>query len=413
VLWGNAGYKAFNYKRKIMNNFESLKIQKSFLNILESQNYNNPTPIQEEVIPPVLNGSDVLGIAKTGSGKTLSYVLPILMGLSDGIEKNSHDTERHGDLSVQNKRRAPFILILVPTRELAVQVNDVFNVFIAGVSQEIKSKAVFGGVSINVQMKSLMNVNILVATPGRLLKLVELNAVHLSEVKTLVLDEADKILNEGFADEINQILGMLPKKRQNLLFSATLNDNVENIKQIILNDPKIVNIKSKDEDIDFINQTVFFIDDSKKGPLLRYLIVSKNMKQVLVFTSSVAKADRVAEKLTKNGIEAKAIHKKKSQGARTDLLTKFKNGLIKVLVTTDLLAHGIDIELLPYVINYELPRSPKVFIHRIGRTGRAESLGEAISIVSPNEEHHFKVIEKKMKKYVTRIDISDLDLKGW
>ncbi len=380
-----------------MTTFESLGLPISLLKLLETQGYKIPTPIQKEAIPYILNKKDVLGIAKTGSGKTVSYVLPILINASANKNK---------------KNRFINILILVPTRELAIQVESVFKLFQNAVSN-VKSMAVFGGVSINPQMKNLSDIDILIATPGRLLELIESNALHLGEIETLVLDEADKMLNEGFTIEVNKILNLLPKKRQNLLFSATLNNDINNIKQIILNNPKIIEIESEENEIDLINQVVYFISEEKKGPLLRYLIISQNMKQVLIFTSSVKRADRVAEKLRKNGLEAEAIHRKKSQGARTNLLTKFKNHKLNILVSTDLLARGIDIELLPYVINYELPRSPKMFVHRIGRTGRADSYGEAITLITPSEEAHFKIIEKKMKKNVEIVDIENLDLKGW
>lgn len=375
--------------------FTSLGLSKSLLHILDAQNYKKPYPIQKEAIPAILNKKDVLGIAKTGSGKTASYVLPILANLQG---------------TAVTKNRYVNVLVLVPTRELAVQVNDVFTLFGKSDSDQIKSLAVFGGVSINPQMIHLQNVNVLVATPGRLLELVETNAVHLSEIETLVLDEADKILNAGFTKEVNRIFDLLPKKRQNLLFSATLNENINNINQILLHDPVVIKIETEEENLDLITQTAYFVDEDQKGPLLRHLIKSKDMKQVLIFTSSVAKADRVADKLRRNGIDAKSIHRKKSQGARTGLLTQFKDGKIPVLVTTDLLSRGIDIEFLPYVINYELPRSPKTFVHRIGRTGRAEAAGEAISFISPKEAHHFKIIEKKNKISSTKINAEDLPI---
>ncbi len=367
--------------------FKSLGLPPSLLDTLMAKNFQNPYPIQTEAIPAVLNKKDVLGIAKTGSGKTASYVLPILMNL----QKETLKKGRHIN-----------VLVLVPTRELAVQVNDVFKLFEDALPQKIKTLAVFGGASINPQMTALKNVNILVATPGRLLDLIEKNAVNLSRVGTLVLDEADKMLNAGFKKEMNQIFDLLPQKRQNLLFSATLNDDVSNINQMLLHDPVIIKIESEEEDIDLIKQSAYFVPENRKGPLLRHLIKSKEMKQVLIFTSSVRRADRVVDKLIKNGIDAKAIHSKKTQGVRTDLLTQFKYGKLRVLVTTDLLSRGIDIEVLPWVINYELPRSPKSYIHRIGRTGRAENPGEAISLISTEEEHHFRVIEKKMKKRVER-----------
>ena len=378
--------------------FNSLGISGSLLETLETQNYTNPYPIQKEAIPAILEKKDVLGIAKTGSGKTASYVLPILMNLQGkSVTKSRH---------VQ-------VLVLVPTRELAVQVADVFKLFGSKIPQNIKSLAVFGGASINPQMMAMQGVDILVATTGRLLDLVEVNAVHLSEIDTLVLDEADKMLNAGFKNEMNKIFDLLPPKRQNLLFSATLNDDISTINQILLHDPVVIKIESHEENIDLINQSTYAVAAEKKGPLLRYLIKSREMTQVLVLTSSVARAERVADKLRKNGIDAKAIHSKRTQGVRTDLLTNFKEGKLQVLVATDLLSRGIDIEFLPFVINYELPRSPKIFIHRIGRTGRAENSGKAITLISPDEEQHFRVIEKKIKKRIARIPTDDLDLRKY
>lgn len=378
--------------------FTSLGLSQSLLDILAAQDYQHPYPIQKEAIPAILDKEDVLGIAKTGSGKTASYVLPILMNLlGKSVKKSRH---------VQ-------VLVLVPTRELAVQVADVFKLFGSTVPQRIKSMAVFGGASINPQMMALQGVNILVATPGRLLDLVEVNAVHLSEIDTLVLDEADKILNAGFKNEMTRIFDLLPPKRQNLLFSATLNEDISSMHQLLLHDPVVIKIESHEENIDLINQSTYAVSAERKGPLLRYLIKNREMAQVLVFTSSVARAERVADKLRKNGIDAKAIHSKRTQGVRTDLLTNFKEGSLRVLVATDLLSRGIDIEFLPYVINYELPRSPKIFIHRIGRTGRAERPGEAITLISPDEEQHFRVIEKKIKKRIERIPTDDLDLRRY
>ncbi|CAM4033413.1 DEAD/DEAH box helicase [Gillisia limnaea] len=378
--------------------FSSLGLSPSLLQALADQNYNRPYPIQKEVIPAILNGKDVLGIGPTGSGKTAGYVLPVLMNLRN----NTTSKNRHVN-----------VLVLVPTRELAMQVREVFRLFGSALPERIKSLAVFGGVAINPQMKALQGVNILVATPGRLLELVESNAVKLSNIETLILDEADKMLNLGFKEEMNRIFALLPKKRQNLLFSATLNDDVTNIKQIILRDPLVVKIEPESDTIDLITQLAYFVQEEKKGQLLRYLIKNKDLNQVLVFTSSTYKADNVADKLRKNGIEAKAIHSKKSQKARTEALSKFKSGELRVLVATDLISRGIDIQFLPYVINYELPRSPKDYIHRIGRTGRAESPGEAISFISPEEEHHFKIVQKKMGKWVTMIDTENIELHGY
>ncbi|MDX2360108.1 MAG: DEAD/DEAH box helicase [Crocinitomicaceae bacterium] len=375
--------------------FDSLGLSKSLDSILLEQGYVKSYPIQQKSIPPILEGKDLLGIAKTGSGKTASYALPILTQLENASEK---------------KNRHVNVLVLVPTRELAVQVGDVFRLFGAGLKGKVKTLSVFGGASINPQMKAMMGVNVLVATPGRLLELTDSNAVHLSDIDTLVLDEADKMLNLGFKEEMDRIFNLLPKRRQNLLFSATLNDAVEDIHQFLLNKPVIVKIEEEDESLELINQVGYWVPEDKKGPLLRHLIKSKELKQVLIFTSSTYKADNVADKLRKNGIEATAIHSKKSQGARREALEMFKAGKLNVLVATDLLARGIDIEFLPCVINYELPRSPKDYIHRIGRTGRADNAGEAISLISEEEKQHFRVIQKKMGKWVTMVDSDNIDI---
>ena len=378
--------------------FSTLGLSPSLLKKVAEQNYTEPYPIQSEAIPAILKRKDILGIAATGSGKTVSYVLPILMNLvGKTVTKNRHVN----------------VLVLVPTRELAIQVSEVFLLFSSGLPERIKTMAVFGGVSINPQMMALQGVNILVATPGRLLELVDSKAVHLSEIETLVLDEADKMLNLGFREEMSLIFKLLPKKRQNLLFSATLNEDVTRINQLLLHDPLVIKAVQEEDYFEKIQQLGYFVSEEKKGPLLRYLIKTNDMKQVLVFTSSVYKADNVADKLRKNGINASAIHSKKSQGTRNEALWKFKSGELRVLVATDLISRGIDIQFLPYVINYELPRSPKDYIHRIGRTGRAESSGEAISFISPEEQHHFKIIQKKMGKPVTMIDSEHLDLQGF
>jgi len=378
--------------------FNSLGLSPSILKALANQKYKTPYPIQKEAIPAILSGKDVLGIAPTGSGKTAGYVLPILMNIPKVISlKNRHIN----------------VLVLVPTRELAIQVREVFEQFLSELPDSIKTLAVFGGVSINPQMMSLQGTRILVATPGRLLELVEANAVHLSNIETLVLDEADKMLNLGFKEEMNRIFALLPQKRQNLLFSATLNDDVNLINQLVLHDPLIIKLVPEGNFIDLISQQAYFVEDEKKGPLLRYLIKHQNLQQVLVFTSSVYQADLVAEKLRRNGIDALSIHSKKSQGARTEALRKFKSGEVRVLVATDLISRGIDIQFLPCVVNYELPRSPKDYIHRIGRTGRAESAGQAISFVTTEDQHHFKVIQKKMGKEVPLTNCDAFDLLGY
>ncbi len=375
--------------------FSTLGLPQSLIDILEKENYKKPYPIQKQAVPVILKGQDVLGIAQTGSGKTASYVLPVLSSLNSKKEPKDRQVD---------------VLVLVPTRELAEQVKDVFNIFEKGLSHSVKTMAIYGGVSINPQMKSLFGVSILVATPGRLLDLVDSNAVHFDKLQTLILDEADKLLNLGFRDEMNRIFSLLPEKRQNLLFSATLNEKVEEINQILLRNPVVINLAPKEGNIDQINQLSYSISEEKKGPFLRYLIKHGELKQVLIFTASTYKADNVADKLRKNGIDAQAIHGKKSQHARKIALQDFKAGKLRVLVATDLLSRGIDIEFLPHVINYELPRSPKDYVHRIGRTGRAESTGEAITLVTPEDEHHFKIIQKKMKISVDRLDGNEINL---
>jgi ATP-dependent RNA helicase RhlE len=365
--------------------FSSLGLPAYLIQSLEKHNYSKPYPIQEMAIPAIIAGKDILGIAQTGSGKTASYVLPILT-LLEGVKAPS---ARHIK-----------VLVIVPTRELAVQVVEVFKQFATALPFKCTAMAVYGGASVNVQMQALNNVSVLVATPGRLLDLLGSNAVHLSAISTLVLDEADKMLNIGFKKEMDEILTFLPKSRQNLLFSATLSPNIEDIKQVLLQEPLVINIAPEAKSIDLINQTAYAVTSEQKGPLLRYLINKNNSTQILIFTSSVKQADTVVSKLNKNKIDAKVIHSKKSQHARTEALNSFKSGKLRVLVATDLLARGIDIQFLPCVINYELPRSPKDYVHRIGRTGRAENPGEAISFITPDDEHHFKVIQKKMKKSV-------------
>ncbi len=370
--------------------FRSLGLSPALLKVLTDQHFTTPTPVQLAAIPAILRKKDVLGIAKTGSGKTAAYVLPLLMSLQ-------------GNREVRN--RHVNVLVLVPTRELAEQVKEVFKRFSQALFQPVKTLAVYGGASINPQMMAMRGVNVLVATPGRLLELVESNAVHLSSIETLVLDEADKMLNLGFKEEVNKIIALLPERRQNILLSATLSNDLQNIHQILLHDPVIVQINTEEESLDLIKQVAYLVSAEKKGPYLRYLIEHHHMKQVLVFASSVHQVDALVVKLCKNNIDARAIHSKKSQGARTEALANFKSGKLRVLVATDLMSRGIDISSLPFVINYELPRSPKDYVHRIGRTGRAEVAGEAISLLTPDELHHFKIIQKKMRKTVDVIDI--------
>lgn len=378
--------------------FESLGLSEPLLKTIAEQNYTQPYPIQQEAIPAILKGNDVLGIAKTGSGKTASFVLPIL----ELFQNKPAAANRH--ISA---------LVLVPTRELAVQIAVVFQTFGERLPRKVKTLAVYGGVSINPQMIGLQGVEILVATPGRLIDLLSHKALNISETQILVLDEADKMLNLGFAEEMKDIFFLLPKKRQSILFSATLGEEVDQINKTQLRNPVRIEIEEEEQNLDLITQTGYFVDPDRRGPLLRYLIKTQEMKQVLVFVSATRTADNLVEKLNKNGIQAMAMHSKKSQGARTEALNKFKAGKLTVLVATDLVSRGIDIQFLPYVINFELPRSPKDYVHRIGRTGRAEASGEAISLICPEDVHHFKIIQKKMGKRVEMLESYDLELMGY
>jgi ATP-dependent RNA helicase RhlE len=379
--------------------FNQLGLSAPLLKAIVAQGYQQPYPIQEQAIPSILAGHDILGIAQTGSGKTAGFALPILEQF-----RNKKPA----------KNRFVSVLVLVPTRELALQVATVFQELGTFLPGRVKTLAVFGGVSINPQMKALSGTEILVATPGRLLDLVESRAVYLSEVDVLVLDEADKMLNLGFADEINRIFSLLPRKRQNLLFSATLGKDIEAIRANLLRDPVVIAVEEKAEEnqLDLITQVAYRVTSERKGPFLRYLIKHENITQALVFVSSVRNADNLVVKLHKNGIEAMAMHGDKSQGARTEALRRFKTGQLRVLVATDLASRGIDINLLPFVINYDLPRSPKDYVHRIGRTGRAGASGTAISLVTPEDEHHFGIIQKKMGKPVEMRESAEVNLQG-
>lgn len=378
--------------------FSSLGLSKPLVKTISQQEFTQPTPIQQEAIPAILKGKDVVGIAQTGSGKTAAYTLPVLELLQ-------------GKAPLRN--RFARVLVLVPTRELALQVDGEFRLMGMGLPKRIKTMAVFGGVSINPQMMQMNAVEVLIATPGRLLDLVSHKAVQLSEVEILVLDEADRILHMGFQEEVDKVLAMLPARRQNLLFSATLGEEVEAFAAKLLQAPVKIEINEEASTPDTIKQLAYEIDAAKKGPFLRYLIKKHDMQQVLVFTSSKRTADNVVGKLHKNGIQAAALHGDKSQGARIEALKKFKNGKLRVLVATDLASRGIDIKFLPYVINYELPRSPKEYVHRIGRTGRAEASGEAITLLAPEDRQHFGVIQKKMGREVEVLPGNDIDIAGY
>lgn len=359
--------------------------------ILAVGQYAAPTPVQVAAIPAVLAGNDVLAIAQTGSGKTTAFVLPLL----------------HRWLAAERETpRRIHTLILVPTRELAAQVREVVHDLSKHLSERIKVVSAVGGVSINPQMMALRGgADFVVATPGRLLDLIDHNTLQLSAVSSLVLDEADRMLDLGFADELNRILSLLPNRRQNLLFSATFPPAIEAMAREILHEPIRIELDSDPQDQPAIEQRAIRVDTGKRAPLLRHLIATHGWKRVLVFVASQYTADHVANKLQRHGIAAGAFHGALSQGARQDVLADFKNSRIQVLVSTDLAARGIDIARLPVVLNYDLPRSAIDYTHRIGRTGRAGENGLAISFITAENHANFCVIEKRLRLTIPREEI--------
>jgi len=339
-----------------------------------------------------------MGIAKTGSGKTLCFVAPLLQNMQH---------------QAYEKTRNIKALVLVPTRELAVQIEQTYQDLQPALRRPIQTMAVYGGVSINPQMKKMYGTEVLIATPGRLLDLIEQNALSIDAIDYLIIDEADKMFQLGFEEEMNRILAMVPAKKQTILFSATLNDKVTEIKNTLGISPEIIEVKEAPQELESIEQTAYSVSAERKGPFLRYLIKEQNIKPVLIFVSSTRTADNLAEKLKKNGIDAVTVHGKKSQGARMVNLEDFKAGDADVLIATDLIGRGIHIDALPYVINYELPRSPLDYVHRIGRTGRANELGKAITLITPDDAHHFKIIQKKMGRQVSLLDTDNIQLQGY
>ncbi|WP_045046254.1 ATP-dependent RNA helicase RhlE [Rouxiella chamberiensis] len=369
--------------------FDSLGLSADILRAVEEQGYNSPTPIQQQAIPVVLQGRDLMASAQTGTGKTAGFTLPVLQLLSQSA------TPIKG-------RRPVRALILTPTRELAAQIGE--NVTAYSKHLSLRSLVVFGGVSINPQMMKLRGgVDILVATPGRLLDLEHQRAVDLSQVEILVLDEADRMLDMGFIHDIRRVLSKLPAKRQNLLFSATFSDEIKGLANKLLTNPTSVEVARRNTASTQIEQSVHFVDKRRKRELLSQMIGTGNWQQVLVFTRTKHGANHLAELLNKDGITAAAIHGNKSQGARTRALADFKDGGIRVLVATDIAARGLDIDQLPHVVNYELPNVPEDYVHRIGRTGRAESTGEAISLVCVDEHKLLRDIERLLKREIPRI----------
>ena len=376
--------------------FDSLGLDAKILQAIHEQNYTEPTPIQQQAIPVILSGKDLMASAQTGTGKTAGFGLPILQKLHEMQLKTVTKAEpRKG-------KRHLYALILAPTRELAAQIGE--NIRDYSRYLPIRSLVVFGGVSINPQMMKLRGgVDILIATPGRLLDLVHQNAVDLSSVKVLVLDEADRMLDMGFIHDIRRVIAKLPKKRQNLMFSATFSDEIKALAQTILKSPESVAVAKDNSASEQITQYVHRVDKRRKRELLSYLIGKNQWQQVLIFTRTKYGANHLAEQLTKDGIKVSAIHGNKSQGARTKALADFKSGQIRALVATDIAARGLDIELLPHVVNYELPQVAEDYVHRIGRTGRAQNQGQAISLVCIDELSQLKSIEKLLKTSIPEI----------
>jgi ATP-dependent RNA helicase RhlE len=363
--------------------FSDLNLNPSLLKAITDQGYTAPTPVQSQAIPCILEGRDMLAGAQTGTGKTAGFTLPLLQILSEEKTPKNH-----------RKVRA---LILTPTRELAAQVAE--SVKIYGKYLPLKSGVIFGGVGINPQITMLRNgVDILIATPGRLLDHIGQGTVDLSAVEIFVLDEADRMLDMGFIRDIRRVITILPKQRQNLLFSATYSDEIKTLANTLLRNPAEVEVARRNTSSELVKQSVILVDCKRKSALLGEMIAQNKWEQVLVFTRTKHGANKLTEYLQKIGITAAAIHGNKSQAARTKALSDFKCSSVRVLVATDIAARGIDIDALPHVVNFELPNIAEDYVHRIGRTGRAGCEGEAISLVCVDEADYLRGIEKLINK---------------
>jgi ATP-dependent RNA helicase RhlE len=373
---------------EIVTSFESLGLLPELLRAVAEQGYTEPTPIQAQAIPVVLAGRDLLGAAQTGTGKTAGFTLPLLQRLAPMATK-----------SFSPALHPVRCLILTPTRELAIQVADSVKTY--GKHVPLRSFCVYGGVNINPQIEELKRgVEILIATPGRLLDLVGQKAVNLGKVQILVLDEADRMLDMGFIPDIKRIIALLPKARQTLLFSATFSDEIRKLAQQFQNDPATIEVARRNEPIALVTQYVHHVEANRKRELLSHLVKKNDWTQVLVFTKTKHGANRLASQLQKDRINADAIHGNKSQNARIRALEDFKAGKVKVLVATDIAARGLDIEELPHVVNFDLPHVPEDYVHRIGRTGRAGSTGEALSLVCGEDRPLLSAIERLINKKI-------------
>jgi ATP-dependent RNA helicase RhlE len=370
-----------------MTKFSELGLSECIVRAVTEHGYTIPTPIQQQAIPAVIKGGDLLAGAQTGTGKTAGFTLPILERLSKGPNAPKNKTDR----------RPIRTLVLTPTRELAAQIEESVRTY--GKYTNLNSGVIFGGVGINPQIKLLKNgVDILVATPGRLLDHKQQGTIDLSHVEILVLDEADRMLDMGFIHDIKKVLAILPAKRQNLLFSATFSEEIKTLAERLLNNPEMIEVARRNSTVEIISQKVHPVDRDKKHPLLAHLIKTEGWNQVLVFTRTKHGANKLVEQLIKDGINSMAIHGNKSQSARTKALAEFKDGSLTVLVATDIAARGIDIDQLPHVVNFDLPNVPEDYVHRIGRTGRAGATGEAVSLVCVDEFKLLADIEKLIKR---------------
>ncbi len=377
--------------------FSDLGLKAEIQRAVAEQGYDTPTPIQQQAIPAVLAGHDLMATAQTGTGKTAGFTLPILHRLVSGPNDR-----------LTRVARKPRVLVLTPTRELAIQVEESVQTY--GKHLPINSLAVFGGVGINPQIANLRRgVDILVATPGRLLDHVQQRTVDLSGIEIFVLDEADRMLDMGFIRDIRKIIALLPKERQNLMFSATFSPEIRELAGGLLHNPVSVDVAPRNTAAETVTQKVIETDRERKKELLCHLFATRGWHQVLVFARTKHGADALARTLDKAGIKSAAIHGDKSQGARTRALSEFKDGKLVALVATDIAARGIDIDALPYVINYELPNVPEDYVHRIGRTGRAGMEGEAISLVCHDERAQLKDIEKLIKRSLERVVIEGFE----
>lgn len=373
--------------------FAELGLSKPILNAIKESGYSEPSPIQKQAIPAILENNDIMAAAQTGTGKTAGFTLPMLEILSRGAKANA------------NQVRA---LVLTPTRELAAQVAESVGTY--GKYLSLRSDVVFGGVKINPQMMRLRKgTDILVATPGRLLDLYNQKALRFDQLELLVLDEADRMLDMGFIHDIKKILAVLPKRRQSLLFSATFSDDIRRLAKGLTNNPVEVSVSPANAATPTVQHLIHPVDKKEKTALLIHLITDQNWQQALVFSRTKHGANKIVQKLNDSGISAAAIHGNKSQGARTKALADFKNGEVKILVATDIAARGIDIEQLPQVVNFDLPNVPEDYVHRIGRTGRAGSTGKAVSLVSADEVDQLKDIERLIKKLIPRETLDGFD----